>query len=165
MASYCRYTCRYCGRLLPANRVRSVTPDGFTGSRTFQRHLPLSPSPPHIHLTSEEVSNFPAMTFPGRLYLIPHPSQEVKYLAEIRELMDSSVLGCDTESKPKFHRSGSSRPCLVQLASRDICVMWRLRRREVERKAFPPMLEAILNSPKITKVIPTTPHGAPIPHP
>lgn len=145
MASYCLHTCHSCGRLFQADHVRLIP---AIGSRIFHRRLPLSPSPPHLELTTDEVPHFPAGAFSGRLLLISRPSLETNHLSAIHELMDSPVLGCDTETRPQ----NGSRPCLVQLASRDLCVMWRLRRREMRREGFPPMLRAILRSPEITKV-------------
>ncbi len=139
-------TCHNCGRPLQADHVSLI------GSRVFHRRLPLSASRPHLLLTRDEVPLFPVGRFPGRLLLISRPSHEIKHRDEICQLVESSILGCDTETSPAAFPQA---PCLLQLSSRDLCIMWRLRRGDVKREGFPPMLQGILQSPEITKVGPS----------
>ena len=98
--------------------------------------------------------------FPGKCLLISHPAtQEALYKDVILSLMaGSKVLGFDTEAKPSF-LSGSRRhnpPCLVQLASEEVCVIWRLQIKgescNYVGTNFPPLLRRILTSKDVLKV-------------
>ena len=139
------YVCHNCGRFVPALQG--------LGSRIFRRYLPLSAHPPHIQLTRKEIIHFPNLTYPGKVVIITHPSLEERFEGVINEFAGNKVLGFDTESKPTFQKYQKLYgPCLIQLASRDLCIMWRLRGGAVTSETFPPMLRAILRARDITKV-------------
>ena len=108
---------------------------------------------------SSEVQSLPKARFPGQCFLINNPAvEEIQYEKAINSLLTGNdVLGFDMETRPSLSRGMCNRPpCLVQLASEEVCVMWRLR---VERKScnyvgrnFPPLLCNILTSKNILKV-------------
>ena len=103
---------------------------------------------------------FPKARFPGQCFLINNPAaEEIQHEKAIHSLLaGTDVLGFDAETRPSLGRGmGNRPPCLVQLASEEVCVMWRL---QVEKKScsyvggsFPPLLCNILTSKDILKVI------------
>ena len=119
---------------------------------TFHRSLPLSVHPPHLQVTNEDIKKLPKAQFRGESLLISDCSQEHKYMECIERLFKTEVLGVDSESKPSI-----SAPALVQVASEDVCVLWRLRgahrkHRWFIKQRFPPMLKKLLTSKNILKV-------------
>jgi ribonuclease D len=74
---------------------------------------------------------------------IRHPELEEEYTDSIRELLQSQVLGFDVECP-----ANESRPILVQLASRELCVLWRVNK----QSPFPLRLHGVLSSPHFLKV-------------
>jgi len=92
-------------------------------------------------LKKADLRRLPRGRYSGRTVIISNPKSEKTYVKHIRQLLKSSVLGFDTESL-------NSRICLVQLASRDVCILWRLK----FSPQFPPMLHGILSSPQFLKV-------------
>lgn len=92
-------------------------------------------------LKKADLRRLPRGRYSGQTVIIPTPKSEKTYVKHIRRLIRSSVLGFDTESL-------NSRICLVQLASRDVCILWRLK----FSLQFPPILHGILSSPQFLKV-------------
>ena len=133
-------------------------------SHNFLRYYPLSPHPPHLELKRSEIYSLPKATFRGRKIMIPRAirhgqkiviasSEESDYRDHILKLADNKVLGFDTEQNPTFFRGETpSWPCLVQLASERVCIMWRLGQDAVRSKRLPPLLQSILTSAKVLKV-------------
>ena len=117
------------------------------------RLLSLSPSPPYLELTQEDLGRLPVARFTGDCIVIRTPEDEQKYSSTIDCLFRSSVLGFDTEW---HHWRPRRAPALVQLATEDVCVMWRLCYTDQENlfvgKNFPPKLLHLLTSKTITKV-------------
>ena len=95
-------------------------------------------------LKKADLLRLPRGRYSGQTVIIPTPKSEKQYVKHIRRLLKSSVLGFDTESL-KFN---PKKPCLVQLASRDVCILWRLNK----SSQFPPILHGILSSPRFLKV-------------
>lgn len=120
------------------------------------RNLPLSAQPPpHLDLLKDEIVQLPRLKFPGRTIVIRCPENERQYAQDIEALSECNVLGFDTEAKPNFRPGNSCQPpSLVQLSSRDTCVLWQLRRHRNNAREFPfpPKLQHILQSTEIKKV-------------
>ena len=114
-------------------------------SHNFLRYYPLSPHPPHLELKRNEIYSLPRATFRGRKIIVA-PGDEVKYRNHILKLANNQVLGFDVE----LHNLAL--PCLVQLASERVCIMWQLSRKAVRTKKIPPLLHSILTSPEVLKV-------------
>ena len=94
-------------------------------------------------LSKEDLRLLPRCRYPGQIVHIQHPATEAKYAGNIRKLLQSEVLGFDIECSWT-----TNRPCLVQLASRELCILWQVNR----RAQFPALLHAILSSPRFLKV-------------
>ena len=140
------YVCWQCGRLFVS---AAKAPYGVS----FTRSLPFSAHLPHLRLTKEEIELLPVLKGGGATHkvIISHPQHETQYENYIRTLTQSNVLGFDTETKPSFATKTLPKPCLVQLASSNLCVMWRLRSMNASNGTFP-LLHKILESEDIMKV-------------
>ena len=119
----------------------------------LRRLLSLSPSPPHLSLTQEDLWKLPEARFPGKYVVVSTLEDERTHSDAIEKLFQKTVLGFDTEWSPRRPRR---LPSLVQLASEDVCVMWQLCYQDQENlfvgEKFPPRLLHLLTSRKITKV-------------
>lgn len=91
-----------------------------------------------------DLQRLPRSKYPGQMMVIGTAARETDYVKSIRKLLHSPVLGFDTEAKPQEYK----KPCLVQLASRDVCILWRLN----SSSQFPTILHGILSSPRFLKV-------------
>ena len=156
------YVCLQCGRLFVS---AAKVPYGVS----FTRSLPFSARLPHLQLTKEEIELLPELKDGGATHkvVISHPQHETQYEEYIRTLTQSSILGFDTETKPSFATKTVPKPsfatktvpkpCLVQLASSNLCIMWRLRSMNASNGTFP-LLHKILESEDIMKVQATPSH-------
>lgn len=119
----------------------------------LRRHLSLSRSPPYLELTRDDLCKLPVARFPGECIVISTLEEERKHSSAIETLFKKKVLGFDTEWSPRRPRRT---PSLVQLASEDVCIMWRLCYQNQESlfvgEKFPPRLLRLLTSKKIMKV-------------
>ena len=117
------------------------------------RSLSLSASPPYLELTHQDIFKLPLTKFTGECIVISTLEDEQKYASAIDTLFKKSVLGFDSEWHCRRPRRS---PSLVQLASEDVCIMWRLCYQDQESlfvgEKFPPRLLYLLTSRKITKV-------------
>ena len=146
------YVCLQCGRLFVS---AAKAPYGVS----FARSLPFSAHLPHLRLTKGEIELLPELKDGGAKHkvVVSHPQHETQYEDYIRTLTQSNVLGFDTETKPSFTTKTVQKPCLVQLASSNLCIMWRLRSMNASNGTFP-LLHRILKSEDIMKVQATPCH-------
>jgi len=139
------FVCLRCGKLV-ASTAR--TPNSVTFATSLERRrLPL------LNLTNKEIRQLPPVEHGGtnRQIVISHPTHEAKFKKYVKVLSQNRVLGFDTESKPVFSPKAKLKPCLVQLASPKLSVLWRLRTLNSSNGRFP-VLCSILESKEILKV-------------
>jgi len=139
------FVCLRCGKLV-ASTAR--TPNSVTFVTNLERRrLPL------LNLTNKEIRQLPPVEHGGtnRQIVISHPTHEARFKKYVKVLAQNKVLGFDTESKPVFSPKARLKPCLVQLASPKLSVLWRLRTLNSSNGRFP-MLCSILESKEILKV-------------
>jgi len=95
-------------------------------------------------ITKEELQQFAIEEFHGRIWEIQtkeEVDQAVEYLSKHR------LLGFDTETKPAFKRGKTNEVALIQLATDDTCVLFRLN-----KIGFPEPLIKLLSNPNILKI-------------
>ncbi|GHT79652.1 3'-5' exonuclease [Bacteroidia bacterium] len=82
--------------------------------------------------------------FPGRIV-------EIERLEDVQEAIDYLLrfqyIGFDTETRPAFKKGSSYGVALAQLATDDICFLFRL-----SKIGFPPALIGLLSNPKVMKI-------------
>jgi hypothetical protein len=103
-------------------------------------------------ISSTEILTLPVLNFKGRIKLVEDymstSRDEIRELLGIRE-SEKSIIGFDTESKPKAHYSTVRNPtALVQLASEDVCVLIRT----AGKRELPSCISDILEDHSVVKV-------------
>ena len=69
------------------------------------------------------IANLPQVLFPGKIVSVTTESEADK---AVIYLLGCSVLGVDTETKPTFRKGQNHKVSLLQVASKDICFLFRL---------------------------------------
>ena len=95
-------------------------------------------------ITKEEVNGMDVDAYKGTIYLADDKKGASK---AIQMLKGEKVLGFDTETRPSFRKGEKYDPSLMQLATSDAVVLFRLH-----NTGLPKGLVKILESPDITKV-------------
>lgn len=116
--------------------TRPTFPDSETDQED-QNHDYIDP------LSKEAFRLLPPCRFSGKIIHIKHHRMEESHTDVIRQLLKNQVLGFDVECSLT-----GSRPLLVQLASRDLSILWQVK----EGAPFPILLHGILASPHHLKV-------------
>lgn len=95
-------------------------------------------------ISKEELQQLPVGQFHGRIHLIEDPLQVVW---ACNELMKSSVLGFDTETKPSFTKGQTNRVSLLQFSTGSEAYLFRLN-----KIGLKPEIVRILSNPNQLKV-------------
>jgi len=75
-------------------------------------------------ITKEEIADLPVAEFSGEIICV----KKQQYSEAIATLMQHSVVGIDTETKPAFERGKSNKVALLQIATTDKCFLFRLNK-------------------------------------
>lgn len=97
-----------------------------------------------MKINKELIAELPIETFPGKIVVVDNDS-EVQPAVDY--LLQSSVIGFDTETKPAFKRGVTHKVALLQLATNDTCFLFRLN-----MIGYPDALDAIICNPDIQKI-------------
>ena len=81
-------------------------------------------------ITREEIAELPIAVYEGRVVIVDD-EQDVK--AAVEPLLNASVLGFDTETRPAFKKGEKYPVSLLQLATPDYVVLFRLNNRIYNR--------------------------------
>jgi len=95
-------------------------------------------------ITKENIAACPAETFCGRIVEI---NTAGKCVEAVNYLSGFEMLGFDTETRPTFKRGEINGVSLIQLATNDICFLFR-----TNIIGFPPALIQLLSNPNILKI-------------
>ncbi len=71
----------------------------------------------------KEIKNLPRVVFPGRIVVIT--TAEAASTA-VDYLLQSDILGVDTETRPSFRKGIRHKVSLLQVSTRDVCFLFRL---------------------------------------
>ena len=95
-------------------------------------------------ITKEEIAKFDIEEFKGQIHEIQtleEANEAIEYLSKFE------IVGFDTETRPAFRKGNTYRVALIQLATDDVCMLFRLN-----KIGFPPSLIQFLSDPKHLKV-------------
>lgn len=92
----------------------------------------------------KEITALPKVTFPGRIISIITASEAEK---AVDYLLSSDILGVDTETRPSFHKGEQHQVCLLQVANRDTCFLFRLH-----RTGITPAIKRLLEDTTVKKI-------------
>lgn len=94
-------------------------------------------------ISRDDMANLPIRRYEGRLRLVSTPEAFDEARADI---LNETVVGLDTETRPAFTKGESYAPCLVQVATEYAAYLFQLRHAESH-----PILRELLETPQIVK--------------
>ena len=97
-----------------------------------------------LTITKEQLAELPKETFNGRIIVVDH-QEEVA--AAVIYLSNHKAIGFDTETKPSFKRGQNHKVALMQLATHEVCYLFRLN-----RIGYPKELVQLMSNPNIKKI-------------
>lgn len=97
-----------------------------------------------LTITKEQLAGLPTESFGGRIVVIDHEEEVEEAVAY---LLQQPALGFDTETKPAFKRGQNHKVALMQLATDEICYLFRLN-----RIGYPDALEQLMGDAGIKKI-------------
>lgn len=92
----------------------------------------------------ELLQDLPVVAFEGKIEVI---NSEAAANQAVRFLLSQPLLGLDTETKPSFKKGQTNKVALLQVATHDICFLFRLCHIDI-----PDCLVELLSDQEITKV-------------
>jgi ribonuclease D len=95
-------------------------------------------------ITKEEINQMPICAFAGKVIIISKHSEIKNALAYLKA---QQILGFDTETKPSFTKGSSNKVALMQIATEDVCYLFRLN-----KIGFPSELQKLLKEKSIKKI-------------
>ena len=78
------------------------------------------------------ITDLPVVTFPGKIITIITAGEAEK---AVDCLLNSDIIGVDTETKPSFHKGEQNKVALLQVSNRDMCFLFRLNLTGIDRKS------------------------------
>ena len=97
-----------------------------------------------LTITKEQLAELPKETFNGSIIVVDH-QEEVA--AAVAYLSNHKAIGFDTETKPSFKRGQNHKVALMQLATDEVCYLFRLN-----RIGYPKELVQLMSNPDIKKI-------------
>ena len=70
------------------------------------------------------ISTLPVAVFQGRIVVVLSASEAER---AVDFLLAQPILGLDTETRPSFHRGQLHKVALLQVATHDVCFLFRLK--------------------------------------
>lgn len=92
----------------------------------------------------KKISDLPRATFPGRIIVILSAGEAER---AVDYLLQSDILGFDTETRPVFTKGRQNKVALLQVSNRHTCFLFRLN-----RIGLCPAIKRLLEATGITKV-------------
>ena len=95
-------------------------------------------------ITNEEVTQLPALEFPGRMVVVDK-LQMVNQACD--DLLSHKIIGFDTETRPSFKAGKVNKVALLQLSTFECCYLFRLCTMRLDKAII-----KVLESQDVTKV-------------
>lgn len=95
-------------------------------------------------IKKDELAALPMVSYTGRIVLVDSVEEAQK---AVEELMNETVIGFDTETKPSFKRGQTNNVALMQLSTHTTCYLFRLN-----HIGLPECLKAFLENEAILKI-------------
>ncbi len=90
------------------------------------------------------ITDLPVVTFPGKVITIITAGEAEK---AVDCLLNSDIIGVDTETKPSFHKGEQNKVALLQVSNRDICFLFRLN-----LTGITPAIKRLLEDKNVKKI-------------
>jgi ribonuclease D len=98
---------------------------------------------PPIGISREQLADLPIRRYEGHVLIVETPADRERAMADI---LDETVVGFDTETRPAFQKGQTYLPCLAQVATARSVYLFRLARAD-----FSAELVAVLEAPGVVK--------------
>jgi ribonuclease D len=85
------------------------------------------------------------LRFNGKIYVVSKHSENFKEVINLLKV--SSIVGFDTESKPSFRKGLTNKPSLIQFATKEFAVLYRIQKQSIANEII-----SILEDENIIKV-------------
>ena len=82
-----------------------------------------------------QINTLPRVAFEGRIVVVLTPTEAER---AVEYLLSQPILGVDTETRPSFKRGVVHNVSLLQIASHDICFLFRLKHTGMSPSILPP---------------------------
>ncbi len=76
-----------------------------------------------LSISKGQISEMPAVEYHGRIVVVDNERTAAKAVAYLN---DQKIVGFDTETKPSFRKGRTNKVALMQIASEDICFLFRI---------------------------------------
>lgn len=90
------------------------------------------------------ITDLPVVAFPGKVITIITAGEAEK---AVDCLLNSDIIGVDTETKPSFHKGEQNKVALLQVSNRDICFLFRLN-----LTGITPAIKRLLEDKSVKKI-------------
>lgn len=97
-----------------------------------------------LTITKEQLAELPKETFDGKIIVVDHEEEVAEAVAH---LINHRAIGFDTETKPSFKRGQNHKVALMQLATDEVCYLFRLN-----HIGYPDKLVHLMSNPDIKKI-------------
>ncbi len=97
-----------------------------------------------LTITKEQLAELPKETFDGKIIVVDHQDQVAEAVAFLSR---HKAIGFDTETKPAFKKGQNHKVALMQLATDEVCYLFRLN-----RIGYPQTLVQLMSNPDIKKI-------------
>jgi len=97
-----------------------------------------------LTITKEQLAELPKETFDGKIIVVDHQDQVAEAVAFLSR---HKAIGFDTETKPAFKKGQNHKVALMQLATDEVCYLFRLN-----RIGYPHTLVQLMSNPDIKKI-------------
>ena len=97
-----------------------------------------------LTITKEQLAELPKETYNGTIIVVDH---QVEVAAAVAHLSNQKAIGFDTETKPSFKRGQNHKVALMQLATDEVCYLFRLN-----RIGYPDKLAQLMSNPDVKKI-------------
>ena len=91
------------------------------------------------NISAEQIRELDLSWFKGEIIVVDNFR---KFNSALPRLLNSNILGFDTETKPSFRKGRNNRVSLIQLADNDIACLFR-----INKIGIPDKLASILSDP------------------
>lgn len=98
----------------------------------------------HLSIPKQVISTLPPVEFDGGIQVVDTVD---KAKVALRELTRARIVGFDTETRPSFRKGHLHKVALMQLATDDFCILFRLN-----KLGMPDALRDFLANPDVTKI-------------
>ena len=78
-----------------------------------------------LAISKEQLAELPKVTYPGNIKVVNTAAEMRRAISILKRY---EILGFDTESRPTFRKGATIHVSLIQIATEDVCFLFRIRK-------------------------------------